>query len=205
MNLQHALLLGVLMAAPAKAGSHLWDINELFSDSTGSIQFIELHVPCAGTGCANEIFLNGLALASLATGNEVLFPDNLPADSTAFAYLLYGTQAFADLPGAPVPDVILPPNFFSLDGDTIRWHMGQPGYDEMTFASGQVPVDGITSLRGDFSTELNSPTNFAGESGVVHGGGGAVPAASTWALLVLAAVLLVAGSIVIGRGRRVAA
>ena len=44
-TLGYALVLGCLVALPvvaAHAGSHTWDVNEVFSDSTGNIQFIEL-------------------------------------------------------------------------------------------------------------------------------------------------------------------
>jgi hypothetical protein len=156
-----ALCLTVLTNHAALAASHLWVINEIFSNSDGTVQFIEMHVP---SSAANETGLNGKWLLSTSTGTQFDFTENLPAGSTALAHLLLGTQAFADLPGAPTPDHILP-SLFDLDADTIRYWLYVTG--DITYATGELPLDGVTSLNRDGSTGVNSPTNFAGETGSV--------------------------------------
>ena len=45
-----------LAGTPAMAGSHTWDIGEIFSNADGTIQFIELR----NGNTAGEIFLAGL-------------------------------------------------------------------------------------------------------------------------------------------------
>ena len=79
------------------AGSHSWDIVEIFSNADGSIQFIEM---METNGLANEINLAGLQITSEATGNIFTFPKNLipPTDGK---HLLLSTADFAALPGAP--------------------------------------------------------------------------------------------------------
>ena len=103
-------------AASVYAGSHTWRINELFSDATGVIQYIELHECC---GSPDEILVQNLTVTSDVTGNEFVFPEFLTGD-TSNAYLLLATQGFAELENAPAPDYIIADNFFALDGDVIR-------------------------------------------------------------------------------------
>ncbi|MCH8164509.1 MAG: hypothetical protein IH889_02765 [Planctomycetes bacterium] len=150
----------------AMAGSHSWRINEVFSNADGTIQFIELKECC---GAANEIFLTGKWVRSQATGNEFLFPGNLPPGSTANKHLLLATPGFAALPGAPTPDYIIPAGFFAINGDTIEYWFYTPA--TLTFGPGELPTDCITSLHdggaGPNFTGPNSPTNFAGETASV--------------------------------------
>lgn len=43
-----AALVGVTvlwLSPPVLAGSHLWVINEVFSNADGTVQFVEMHVP----------------------------------------------------------------------------------------------------------------------------------------------------------------
>lgn len=165
LRLLEGAALAVLALAPvsAQAGSHLWVINELFSDQSGNVQFIEMHVP---SNDANERFMNGKWVLSQATGHQLNLTHDLPINSTAFAYLLLGTQAYANLPGAPTPDYIITPSFFNKVADTIRWW--QYGTGDLAFTAGQLPLDGVHSMNRDHTTGTNSPTNFNGETGSVN-------------------------------------
>jgi hypothetical protein len=154
--------------ARLEAGSHLWKINELFSSADGTVQFIELHECCGATG---EIFMRGLEVTSLATGSVFRFPETLTAP-TSRRYLLLATDAFAALPGAPEPDYTLPARFFDPNGDTI-WYSQARNYDRFVFSRGDLPVDGINSIHVTdyvsdvFTTGVNSPANYSGETGSV--------------------------------------
>ncbi len=158
------------LAGPALAGSHLWRIHEVFSNGDGSVQFIEMEECC---GANNEIFINGRWILSAATGSQLIFPENLSGD-TANQHLLLATQSFADLPGAPTPDYIIDPDFLDLNADTLTYW----NYTAATFpySAGALPTDGSNSLvclANDFEgctmfeTQVNSPTNFAGETGTI--------------------------------------
>ncbi len=166
----------------ASPGSHLWVVNEVFSNATGSIQFIELE-ECCGSGF--ELGLSGKSIFSDATGNSFTFPNDLTGN-TAFRNLLLATADFASLPGAPTPDFILPDGFFDVTGDTIRWHIYVPA--TLTFGPGQLPLDGVSSLAQNGTVAVNSPTNYAGSQGSVNLGG-AVPL-PVWANVALAVLVL---------------
>lgn len=183
-----------LISSPALAASHLWQVNEIFSNPDGTVQFIELHVPCT-TGCGGENSLNGKWVKSVDTTNQENFTANAPGN-TSLKYLLLATQAFADLPGAPTPDYIIVPNFFDITGDTIKYWSYITG--DMTFGSGALPTDGILSLNRNGTTGTNSPTNYAGDTGSVDASPN-VPAASTWGVIVLMGLLVVGGVALIMR------
>jgi len=178
------ILLGAATAAlvtvsSAQAGSHLWVINEVFSNADGSIQFIEMANP---TSAANEIVLKGKWVRSGTTLNQYDFPANLPAGSTANKHLLLATASFAALPGAPTPDYIIPENFFDLESEHITYWLYAGAH--MDFNIGDLTVDGIQSLNRNGNPDMtnppvlgvNSPTNFNDETGSVDASGPDCPA-----------------------------
>jgi hypothetical protein len=153
------------VSAPALAGAHTWVVNELFSNEDGSIQFIELWEAAGGPG---EIFLGGLHVMT-DSGSDFQFPPGTLAPPTTNKHILLATQSFADLPGAPTPNHIIPPNFFDPTGDIVSYHT----YDDWPFGAGEVPTNCVDSLHRnidigqDPSPGPNSPTNYAGATGSV--------------------------------------
>lgn len=159
-------------ARMALAGSHLWRINEIFSNADGTIQFIELKECCGST---IERALAGKPINSVDTGNVFTFPVNLTGN-TANRYLLIATPAFAAVPGAPTPDFTFSQiPFFTNSGDLIEW-APLLNYDEFTIPNGDLPLDGINAIHitnyvsDTFITGPNSPTNYAGQSGTINVG-----------------------------------
>jgi hypothetical protein len=183
MTLIGCLLTTLLASSPAPApASHLWIVNELFSNVDGTIQFIELHECC---GSATETQLSGKNVFSQS--HSYTFSSNLTGN-TAHRYLLLATAGFAALSGAPTPDYIIPDNFFSINGDSLRWFV----YPNATvsFTAGQLPLDGVSSLNHDLTTGVNSPTNWAGQSGsIAVTGAPALPL--TWLVTLVAGAALV--------------
>ncbi|MEK6675477.1 MAG: putative metal-binding motif-containing protein [Planctomycetota bacterium] len=168
----HGFIFALLGVSPTMAGSHLWRINEIFSNADGTVQFIELKECCGATA---ETALAGKPLISVATGHTFTFPSNIPGN-TANKHLLIATPAFAALPGAPTPNFFFSQvPFFAVNGDTIDW-APLLNYDEFTFGVGILPTDGINSIRvtnyvtDTFVTEPNTPTNYLGQSGSVNAG-----------------------------------
>lgn len=161
-------ILAIGPASAALAGSHTWDIIEVFSNSDGTIQFIELH-EMAGT--SKEVNLANKQVTSQSTGNAFTFPENL-IPPTANKHLLLATQAFADLPGAPTPDYIIPANFFDTAGDTLTYHI----YDSLTFSGGDLPQDCVNSYNDGSGAAPNSPTNYNGDTGSIDCSAPACPA-----------------------------
>jgi hypothetical protein len=183
-----ALATLLLWSGPAAAGSHLWRFSEFYSNADGTIQFIEFY---ESGGSANEFHLTGKTLSS--NGNSYVFPTDLPGPTANLKFLV-GTPAYASLPGVPAPDYVIAANFFDTTGDTmtIEW------YDTITFNDGDVPTDGVNSMNYDFSTGVNSPTNFAGTTGTVDLGD-PVPGVPWWALVPLAAMIPISVKLVAGR------
>ncbi len=187
-------LLASLGGTSAFSASHLWVVNEVFSNADGTIQFIELWECC---GYSAEIFVGGKKLTSDVNGSIFFIVGNL-AGSTANRHLLFATQGFARLPGAPTPDYIIQDRFFAVEGDKI-WYGPVENYDSFTFERGDLPTDGRLSIHvadfasDTFTTEVNSPTNFADQTGSVTVV--PIPVASTWGLIVLSLLLVTCVSI----------
>jgi hypothetical protein len=177
----------------ARAANHIWHLSELYSNSSGSVQFVEMH-----DNFANEGFLAGQTLTATDAGNTqshvFTFPTNLPDPfQTANHYLLIATAGFGSLPGGVTADYTLPPSFLFTDGGTLRF---SGSGDSISYAS--LPTDGTSALAINFTidphtsgTAVNSPTNFAGAVG-------SVPEPTAWAPAVAAALAWVTG----GRSER---
>jgi hypothetical protein len=71
------------------------------------------------------------------------------------------TAGFAAL-GIVTPDYIVPAGFLFTDGATVNY----AGVDSVTY--GALPVDGTSSLNRSGMMGVNSPTNFAGQSGTIN-------------------------------------
>ena len=157
-----AIALGLMTLAasgiPAIAGGHTWRIKEIFSNADGTVQFIEVWESLGGAGEVNTQNHNIVsATNSVAVNGPVASP-------TSFRRLLFGTPAFQALPGAPPVDQTIVSNFFNQNGDTITY----TGLDVQTFASGELPTDGVDSLNRDGTTGVNSPENYAQQVGNVN-------------------------------------
>jgi hypothetical protein len=152
-----ALGLGLLSTRGAFAGAHTWRVNEVYSNADGTVQFIELRESGGGTA---EVGVGGHLLTS-ESGGSLTISHNVTSP-TSFKSILFGTQAYDDLPNSPTPDFIIPPSFFSVSGDSVSY----VPYSTLTFPS--VPTDGLQSLNADLTTGINSPTNYAGQTGSVN-------------------------------------
>ncbi|MBI1190073.1 MAG: hypothetical protein GC200_05255 [Tepidisphaera sp.] len=155
--------LSLLAATPALATFHTWRVSQLYSDSTGNVQFIEFHEVF---GDASEQFLAGHNIVAAST---FTFPTNLPLPSnTADRYFLVATSAYQALPGSVTPDYIIPSNFLSRTGGSLNY---AAGIDVFTY--GALPSNGTSALfrngisGSSFSVGANSETNFAGRTGAV--------------------------------------
>ncbi len=148
-------LFGVLAApSAARATFHFYDIQEVFSNSDGSVQFVELFTTFDG-----QQFVNGQRIVASQDGssNTFTFVGNGPTP-TGDRHLLIATATFEAACGI-VPDYILPDNFlFDPDG-TVNFVSAN------TVSYTTLPLDGKTSLSfpGE-TTGTNSPKNHAGDT-----------------------------------------
>ena len=143
----------------AQASFHTYQIDELYSNADGTVQFIELHQV---GGFNNEQFLNGhnLTVTQGGSTHSFVFMNDLPSSNTANTRVLIATAGFAAL-GIVTPDYIVPSGFLFINGGSVDY----AGVDTVAYAS--LPTDGALSLSRDGSTATNSPTNFAGQSGSI--------------------------------------
>lgn len=152
-----------LFPPAARATFHEWRIDEVYSNASGTEQFIEFQLPSVIFD--DEMFVGGHTLTDAALGHSFTFPTDLPAVPQASQHFLVATPGFSALTGVPTPDYVLPTNnFFSIAGDTLTY---ASGIDSLTFSASQLPTDGLDSLNRavgetSFQTERATPTNFAG-------------------------------------------
>ena len=182
------------VAQPASAGIHTWDVNEVFSNADGSIQFVELW---EANGTPGETGVGNGTITSNTQSHS--FGNGPVTGPTTNKYYLIATQAFADLPGAPAPDEIIPEGkipFFATAGDTVAFG----GFDSWTF--GAVPTNGTDSLDRLTGLGANTPTNYAGDTGTVDASTPAIPLSSPWAIGVLVGAVLLGGIYALGNARR---
>jgi hypothetical protein len=178
-----AALVGLAFASPALAGHHLWTTSEIFTNASGTIQYIEIFCPAAG-----EAGLGPFGMT--ASSHTFNFVTNLPSSATANTWALIATTGYAATPGAVTPDYTLPTiagGFFNPAGGNVVY----AGLDN--WAYGAVPTDGLHALARNGSTPVNTPTNFAGQTGTINVGT-ALPAFPTWGLVLLVGALLLAAS-----------
>jgi hypothetical protein len=154
-------LFALMLAAPAAyAEFHLFQIEQLFSNADGSVQFVVMH---EFTGSNGENFWANNSFVSMHAGTPnktFTFPSNLPSAGTANKRVLIATQGFAAL-GIVTPDYIVPNGFLPTNGGTVNY----AGVDSVTFAA--LPTDGVTAITRNSTMIPNVATNFAGQSASV--------------------------------------
>jgi hypothetical protein len=189
----------LVLSAEVQAGAvsfHSFDVEEIFSTADGLVQFVELRETegLAGQFHFAEIFMT-------VDEGYYQFGSDLPSSDTAFRHVLIATAGFQQLCGI-TPDYYMPQGFMNVAGDTvaIRETLESPPTTELTFVSGELPLDGVNALLSDGTVAVNSPTNYWGETCTLNLPA-RMPAASSWALAALAVLLTAAGAGVIWRAR----
>src|SRR5262245_37263071 len=186
------LLLGLLLlgSGPASAASHLWRFSEFYSSPDRSVQFIEMQ-EIEGSDIETNIAGHWFATNGFNQNHLQMLGSDLPF-GTAHKKFLVGTQSYAALPGVPAPDYVLPDGFLDPTGDTVVWWF----YQTVLILPGTMPRDGVRSLRAVspappgnppvYAIGINTPTNFAGQTGTVSI---AVPSLSAPGLAIVAVLL----------------
>jgi len=145
-------------AAPVRAAFHLWTLSEIYSDASGSLQFIEL-VDNVGSqnSLQNQVFhLNN---SGSTITHSFTFPSSISADPVG-THLLLGTAGL-QAAGGPTPDFIIPNNFIFTAGGSISFFNASGPFSAL-------PTDGNLSFNFlTASTGANTPENSAGQIGHV--------------------------------------
>ena len=152
-------LAAVMLTSPAQAGFHLWSIREVYTDASGTLQFIEL-----ATSFGGQVFVNGQTVSVVNVGGTQTHNFTIPGSSlsgnTANQALLFGTAGL-QAAGGPAPDYIIPDNFLFPAGGTINFFgQGSGPYSAL-------PTDGVNSRTWAGGNASNTPQNYAGSTGFV--------------------------------------
>ena len=153
-------LAAVMLTPSAQASFHLWSIREVYTDSGGTLQFIEL-----STAFGGQVFVNGQNISVVNVGatqtHNFTIPGNSLSGNTANQALLFGTAGL-QAAGGPAPDYIIPDNFLFPAGGTINFFgQGSGPYSAL-------PTDGVNSRTwAGGGNAVNTPQNYAGQIGFV--------------------------------------
>ena len=155
--LQGIMAAVLVLAAPfATATFHTFEIDQIYSNADGTVQYVVLH---EAAGFDGQNFLGGHAMTSthgMAT-NTFPFANNLPSTATAGKKVLIATQGFAEL-GLVTPDYVVPDGFLATSAGTVNY----AGVDQVSY--GSLPTDGTHALDRNGNAVQNLATNFAGQS-----------------------------------------
>src|SRR3954451_12562063 len=93
-----AAVFGLMMlaASPARAAFHLWGINEVYSNASGTLQFIELFDGPPADPFGGQNFIGGLSISVTDASNSQTNIFNIPggdvlSGNTLNHMLLFGT------------------------------------------------------------------------------------------------------------------
>jgi hypothetical protein len=165
-------LSATLWTSAALAEFHTYQIEEIFSNADGSVQYVVMH---ESQGMSVEYFWAGNQFIASSAGQSKVFtfPNNLPVGmncnpytgcakslptSTANTRVLIATQGFANL-NLVTPDFVIPNGFLSTAGGTINY----AGVDQVTYPP--LPTDGVTAVNRSGAMIPNLATNFFGQTG----------------------------------------
>jgi len=159
--ISHAVLL-LSWCGSSHAAFHLWSVQEIYSSADASAQFIEFSTVFSGQEFVSGHTLRITEAAPPNRTNTFTFPGNT-GSPTANRTFLVATPGFGSLPGGVTPDFTIPTGFLFTAGATINFAEGS---DSVTY--GTLPSDGAMSINRFGTPAVNSPRNFAGQTGSVN-------------------------------------
>jgi hypothetical protein len=160
----------VYFAAPAQAAFHTFRIDQVYSNASGTVQYIVMR---EATGSNGESFWAGNRLETTAadgTKQQFTFQSNLPSSSTASRSVLIGTASFAAL-NVVTPDYTVPDRFIPIGGGGKLDYAS--GTDEIALPA--LPTDGATAIDRFGNHVAATPKNFAGASATLTASAPATP------------------------------
>ena len=146
----------LLQGSYARASFHDWRINEIYSNHSGTVQFVEFTSASSG----QEFLVNQTLISTQgSTSRTFTFPTNL-ATGTANRKFLIATPACAAL-AIVTPDFTMPEGFLFTANATLNF----ANVSSVTYTS--LPTDGTQSISAGLVVGANSPTNYAGTSAAI--------------------------------------
>jgi hypothetical protein len=150
----------------AKAAFHLWQITQLYSNASGTLQFIEMQDLPSNDPFGFQNSVNGMSIQIVSGVNSNTF--TIPGSPTLGGntinhHLLFGTAGI-QAAGGPAPDFTLPDNFLFTGGGTINYFAIGSGTSYTA-----LPSNGVSSYSfpGGSTIVTNVATNYSGAFGTV--------------------------------------
>jgi hypothetical protein len=143
----------------ATGASAAFQIDEIYSNADGSVQYVVLRETAGANG---QQAFNGLQLVT-THGNfakTFTFGGDLPNSATANTHVLVASAGFVAL-GLIAPDYVLPDRFIATDGATLNF----AGIDQVAYAA--LPTDGVNAINRAGAALPNVAINFAGATATV--------------------------------------
>jgi hypothetical protein len=144
----------VACALIASGASAAFQIDEIYSNADGSVQYVVLRETAGANG---QQAFNGLQLVTTqgSVAKTFTFVGDLPSSATANTHVLVASAGFAAL-GLIAPDYVLPDRFLPTDGATLNF----AGIDQVSYAP--LPTDGVNAINRTGAVLPNVAVNFAG-------------------------------------------
>lgn len=177
-------VLSVLFAGTARATYHAYRIAEVYSNPSGTVQFIDMH---EAFGFNGENFLTEAPGIKSST-HDFAFPSDLPSSNTANTYFLLGTAGYNALPGAPHADYTIPSSFFKPTGDSLQYGSTGPFGIIDTTTFGALPSDPRMALLRQGTSGSTFTAGQAIANSFSNGGNFAVPEPASLGLLGVAGI-----------------
>jgi len=153
--LRLALFVNTAIVSSLAAGA--WEVNEVFTNSDGTLQFVELYNPSNGGENIDTLLLT--STDSLANDQTFQFLGDTPSP-TGGRTLLLATSIFQSQSGV-VPDYIIPDDFLDFSGGSLDLF----GVDTLTY--GPLDIDGVLSTDGSGNSgQFATPTSYNGATGL---------------------------------------
>jgi len=152
-----------LAAISAHALAPTFEVDQLYSNADGTIQFIVLH---ESSGQNGQDRWTGVTLHATGAGHDVTFTfdKDLPSAQTSRHYVLLATQGYRDAAaefpefGSVSPDYIIPTRFLATGAGAVAFA------DADTLQYDSLPADGSEALYRAGDVRDNRPQNFGGSN-----------------------------------------
>lgn len=154
-------LLCFLLALRANAQLYPWSINEIYSSSDGTIQFIELNTQDAPNGLLGSGYMF-TSWNAAETVSHSYYSEVSQFSGGGNQTLLFATSGFTHLPGAITPDYIMPEGFlFTPAGKLTVQTYGLNLSSSLSYSD--LPIDATEALDANGDIVSAIAENFAGQ------------------------------------------
>lgn len=138
----------------AGAAFHLWQVNEVYSSTDGTLQFVELlnHNDF-------ENFISGHSVIASGGGPDRIFTfnSNLPTTATAEKTILIATPNFQSMTGLAPDYVLAGSDFLNVGGGSVLFDGSNSTINHGAF-------DGVSSFGPGGVPGMPTPQNFSGQT-----------------------------------------